>query len=110
MQSQLFSDLVHIHTQCPEILLGELDLGHQLLVSLGNIVEGENAPAETEEEKSAKGDESPERELSEGLNSLEATQRHHAAFGYEKTYDGNNVLLYDLWERHQTQEEGQVEL
>lgn len=57
--------LVHAHAEGTEVLLRQVDLSHELLVSLGNVVEGQNAEAETEEQESAERDESPEWELME---------------------------------------------
>ena len=56
-------NLVDVDTQLAQILLGQVNLLHQLLVRLGNVVEGQNAPAQTEEERGAEGDESPEWKL-----------------------------------------------
>lgn len=55
--------LVNVNAQPPQIRLGHINLLHQLLVRGGDVVEGEDAPAEAEEEHSAKGDEGPEGEL-----------------------------------------------
>lgn len=43
-----------------------LDLCHQFLVCFGDVVEGEDTPAELEEEICAEGYEGPERELGSG--------------------------------------------
>lgn len=59
--------LVDVDAPRPEVLLREVDLLHQLLVGLGHVVEGEDAPAEGEEEVGAEGDEDPEGELLEWL-------------------------------------------
>lgn len=56
-------DLVHVNAKLPKIDLGQLNLLHQLLVRCGNIVESEDAPAKTEEEERAEGNEGPEWEL-----------------------------------------------
>jgi hypothetical protein len=55
--------LVHVNAKLPEVDLGQLNLLHQLLVRRGNIVEGKDAPAETEEEECAERNEGPEGEL-----------------------------------------------
>lgn len=55
--------LVHADTESAEVLLRQVDLGHQLLVSLWDVVESQDAEAEAEEEESAEGDEGPEGEL-----------------------------------------------
>lgn len=55
--------LVHIHAQFSQVHLGQINLGHQLLVRLGYIVEGHDIPAESEEEVGAERDESPEGQL-----------------------------------------------
>lgn len=55
--------LVHIHTQLPQIRLGQIDFCHKFLVCGGDVVEGEDAQTETEEEQRAEGDESPEGKL-----------------------------------------------
>lgn len=41
--------LVDIDTETSEVGLGEIDFGHELLVSFGDVVEGHDAEAETEE-------------------------------------------------------------
>lgn len=56
-------NLVDIDAELAEVNLGLANLLHQLLVRFGDIVEGDDAEAETEEEEGAKGDESPKREL-----------------------------------------------
>ncbi len=55
--------LVHIHAQCPQLFLRHLDLRHQLLVRLGDVVEGQDAPAEAGEEVRAESDQEPEGKL-----------------------------------------------
>lgn len=52
--------LVHSDAQLPQLHLGHLDLAHQLLVRLGGVVEGQDAPAEADEQVGAEGDEGPE--------------------------------------------------
>lgn len=42
--------LVNVDTQLPQIHLGQINLLHQLLVRGRDVVESEDAPAETEEE------------------------------------------------------------
>lgn len=56
-------DLVDIDAESTKVRLGKIDLGHQLLVRLGYIVEGHDVPAESEEEVGTEGDQSPEGEL-----------------------------------------------
>lgn len=53
---------------CPSLL----DLCHQLRVCLRYVVEGEDAPAELEEEVCAEGNERPERDLA--MISLDGTR------------------------------------
>jgi hypothetical protein len=55
--------LVDVDAKRAQVFLRQINLGHDLLVRLGNVVEGQNAPAETEEQVSAERDEKPEREL-----------------------------------------------
>ena len=55
--------LVDVDALLPQVLLREVDLDHELLVRLGHVVEGQDAPAEGEEEVGAEGDEDPEGEL-----------------------------------------------
>jgi hypothetical protein len=50
---------IDVNPACPEVLLRKLYLFHDLRVCLGYVVEGEDAPAELEEEVGAKGDEGP---------------------------------------------------
>lgn len=67
--------LVDIDTELAEVNLGLANLLHQLLVRLGDIVKGDDAEAETEEEKGAKGDESPKGELCFGARLVTADSR-----------------------------------
>ena len=55
--------LVHIDAQCAEVFLSQLNLAHQLLVRIRAVVESEDTPAETNEQVSTEGNESPEGEL-----------------------------------------------
>jgi hypothetical protein len=57
------SRLVDVNTQLPQLNLGLGDLSHELLVRIGDVVEGEDAEAEAEEEECAERDEGPEGEL-----------------------------------------------
>lgn len=54
---------IHIHTLALQIFPRLLNLRHQLLVGLRNVVEGENSIAEFAQEVGAEGDEGPEGEL-----------------------------------------------
>lgn len=66
---------IHIHTLALQIFPRLLNLRHQLLVGLRNVIEGENSVAEFAQEIGAEGDEGPEGELflfdSMSANSLE---------------------------------------
>ena len=55
--------LVDIDTELAQVNLGLVNLSHELLVRVGNVVEGQDAPTKTEEGDSAEGNESPEGEL-----------------------------------------------
>jgi hypothetical protein len=55
--------LINIHPLRPQILLGHLNLLHQLGIRIGRVAEGQHAPAEAEEQPRAEGDEEPEGEL-----------------------------------------------
>lgn len=55
--------LVHVDAKSPQVRLGQFDLLHELLVRLGHVVEGEDAPAEAEEEECAERYEGPEGKL-----------------------------------------------
>lgn len=55
--------LVDINAQRPQVDLGLVNLRHQLLMRSRNIVEREDAEAESEEEVCAEGNEDPEGEL-----------------------------------------------
>lgn len=55
--------LVDINTQLPQIRLGQINLLHKFLVRGGDVVEGEDAPTQTEEQECAEGHEGPEGEL-----------------------------------------------
>lgn len=57
------SSLVDSDTHLSQFGLGLVNLSHELLVRLWHVVEGEDAPAEAEEEECAEGDEGPEGEL-----------------------------------------------
>lgn len=57
--------LVDIDTELAKVDLGLVNLLHQLLVCIGNIVESKDAETEAEEEEGAKGDEGPEGKLFE---------------------------------------------
>lgn len=52
--------LIHGDPQLPQLPLGDLDLAHELVVRLGDVVEGQDAPAEADEQVGAEGDEGPE--------------------------------------------------
>lgn len=56
-------NLINVNTELPQVNLCQLNLLHQLLVRRGNIVEREDAPAETEEQQSAERNEGPEGKL-----------------------------------------------
>jgi hypothetical protein len=58
-----FANLVNSNAELSELNLGLLNLRRELLVCVGDVVEGEDAEAETEEEICAEGDEGPEGEL-----------------------------------------------
>ena len=57
------SSLVDSDAHLSQFGLGLVNLGHELLVRLRHVVEGEDAEAEAEEEDGAKGDEGPKGEL-----------------------------------------------
>lgn len=61
----LCPSLVHRDAQLPQLDLGGLDLAHELLMGGGDVVEGQHAPAEEDEEVGAEGDEGPEGKLLE---------------------------------------------
>lgn len=56
----LSAPLIHGDAQLPQLPLGDLDLAHELVVGLGDVVEGQDAPAEADEQVGAEGDEGPE--------------------------------------------------
>lgn len=60
-------NLVDIDTELAQVNLGLVNLSHELLVRVGNVVEGQDAPAETEEGDSAERNEGPEGELDTAL-------------------------------------------
>lgn len=51
--------LVDRDAQLPQLRLGQLDLPHDLLVRLGDVVERQDAPAQPDEEVCAEGDQRP---------------------------------------------------
>jgi hypothetical protein len=55
--------LVNLHTLSPQISPRQINLLHEFCVSLGDIVECEDAEAEFEEEVGTEGDEGPEWQL-----------------------------------------------
>lgn len=55
--------LVDINTELAQVRLGQVNLLHQLLVRLGDVVEGQDAPAQAEEEQGTEADEGPEWQL-----------------------------------------------
>ena len=55
--------LVDADAQLAQVLLGQLDLGDNLRVRVGAVVEGEDAPAEAGQDDGAKGDKEPKGEL-----------------------------------------------
>lgn len=79
------SSLVDSDAHLSQFSLGLVNLGHELLVRLRHVVEGEDAPAEAEEEECAEGDEGPEGE------------------------DGDDLLLDQRREGDEFEKEGQVE-
>lgn len=54
------ASLVDSDAQLPQLRLGRLDLAHELFVRLGDVVEGQDAPAQPGQEVRAEGDEGPE--------------------------------------------------
>lgn len=52
--------LIHCDAQLAQLHLCDLDLAHKLVVGLGYVVEGQDAPAEADEQVGAEGDEGPE--------------------------------------------------
>lgn len=78
--------LIDIHALCLQIPPCQLNLGHQLLMRLGYIVECEDAVAELEQQVCAKGHKRPE-------------WKDRDDFGLEKG-----------WKRHKMQVQGEVEL
>lgn len=63
----LFANLVDSDAELSELNLGLLNLRRELLVCVGDVVEGKDAEAETEEEVCAEGDEGPEGEHRDDL-------------------------------------------
>jgi hypothetical protein len=57
------SCLVDINTQSLQVCAGEFNLGDNLLVSFGDVVEGHDIVAELSKKVCAKGDEDPEGKL-----------------------------------------------
>lgn len=55
--------LVDVDAHLAQVLLGKVNLRHELLVRLGDVVEGEYSQAEAEEKDGAESDEGPEWEL-----------------------------------------------
>lgn len=62
-RSSFGRQLVDSDAELSQLDLGLLNLRRELLVRVGNVVEGEDAEAESEEEVCAKGHECPEGEL-----------------------------------------------
>ena len=96
--------LVHINAFIPQLLLRLLDLLHQLLVCLRNVIEAVHVVAELEEEVCAKGHQSPERKLCVILDW--PTGRETDAC----TYEWNHFCLNDSRQGYQAQGENGVDL
>lgn len=62
--------LVHFNTHLLQVCTSDLDLGHEFLVSLWNIVEGHDIVAELAQEVCAEGDEGPEGKLNNVISIL----------------------------------------
>lgn len=112
-----FSHLsIDVDAELSQIRLGHVDLAHEFLVRLGDIVEGQDAPAEPEQEKGAEGDESPEGELGGGGPSR--PHQSPAGVGLRGggdgasgwTYNRHNLLLDNVRQGYQAEEEGEIEL
>lgn len=106
-------NLVDIDAELAQVNLGLVNLSHELLVRVGNVVEGQDAPAETEEGDSAEGNEGPEGELDTALvRCLFVDCR--AVFRFcgvgQGTYDRDDLLLDQRRKRDEFEEEDQVEL
>jgi hypothetical protein len=93
----------HVNTLGSEFGSCFLYFGHQFLVRLGYIVEGEDSPAKLEKEVCAEGDECPKGELQRV--SLYATRR-----GQARSYHGNNLLLNLVRKGHELHEYREVHL
>jgi hypothetical protein len=78
--------LIYCDAQLPQLDLGNLDLAHKLLVRLGGVFKGHDAPAEAEEKVGAERDEGPEGQ------------------------DGDDLGLDDSGEGDQVEIEGEVGL
>lgn len=63
LASAAHAHLVDINAHLSQVQLGKLNLTHELLMSLGDVVEGEDTEAEAEEEDGAEGNEGPPGEL-----------------------------------------------
>lgn len=95
--------LIHVYTEFSQVHLCLIDLLQYLLVCVRNIVEGEDAPAEAEEEESAEGNEGPEGELSIHVRcctllSVRCRNRYSVGNG---TYHRDNLLLDQRRQRNQ---------
>lgn len=107
--------LVDIDTELAQVHLGLVNLVHELLVRLGDVVESKDTEAETEEEEGTKGDEGPEgklfarRWLVSPFASVFVWARGEAAPG-ASTYDGDDLLLDQSGERDKLKVESEVEL
>lgn len=77
---------------------------------LGDIVKGDDAEAETEEEKGAKGDESPKGELCFGATLAHIGSRGRVSSKERWPYDGDNLLLDESGERDELEIESEVKL
>lgn len=100
------SHLIHLNTHLLQVCASEINLSHELLVSLGDVVEGHDIVAEFAKEICAEGDEGPEGDLcvfSQTIVELDSPRIGRA-------YVGNNILLKLRRQGDQAKEEGQVEL
>lgn len=109
--------LVDIDAELAQIRLGQLDLGHELLVGLGHVVESHDVPTQTKEQVGAEGNEGPEGKLMQGGGEARSAsgldRMHHRMWTGQTgagTYHGDDLGLDKFGQGEELEVEGEVEL
>lgn len=102
---------IHRNTQLAQLHFGRLDLAQQLLVRLGAVVEGHDAPAKLDEKVCAEGDEGPERQLLDARRCM-VSGLFIVCFakGEGRAYHGDDLRLDDGWQWDESEVQREVDL